>query len=1591
LGANPAPVSPEILCNDQLTTEVTVQGEAFSPIPIDIPKAPKAALPTITLLRGHDLDGTPASNTDQIIYSGNPDADKTNAFDADGKPLLFWDSQMGMRFVVNQQLTLGSDGAMGVLPAGVWDVQVQNPDGHSATSKQSLAVVDKPDVGSLSPGIVCLDQGTRTLTLTGQTFLRNGAMKAALEADGVSTPFTAALSDCTKVDDAALDAEVCRTGSVELAQGSVANGFPSLALRNPETAACKSTNDLKLRVVPAPKIERVSPPLGCVTEEDKQFVIQGAEFLTIDGVKPKVTIDNKDFAVDQLDGCEALDVQGKQVQRCSSLTITVGKAELSPALYTVSVANPEPAGCNNTATGALRIVPPPSLAGIEPPLVCVDDSAREVTVTGSDFLVVDGTVPSVNIDGQALAATAVAPSACADLNVAGLTVRKCDSLVLSLPKGGVSAGTPEIEVENPAPAGCSDKRSDLLTVVAGPAITSAAPALLCTDDASKAIAIQGSGFLKVAGALPAVSIGGKPVQSVASLAGCSSVAANGLAVESCTTLNVVVAQSALMAGRPTVEVTNPNPAGCIATRADVLTVPESLMVASVVPINVCQGTSNAAFPITLQGQGFLRAGNTGPTLSFAGAQVAASSADCTALDVAGGGAVSSCNTLTATLDLTGKTASAGALPILVTNSAVPACALSVMSALHVVAPPTVGSIDIVNSAVDDAVCDKIGFSVIVHGSGFAPGVTVTFRNSDAKSVTADTVTTTDTALTATFSTGLPYDAADASYDLVVSNADNCNGPPLTNILTVNPTPLVFFVDPSIVYNAISVDATVFTSGLSASSALSSIALVGPDGAATETSLSVVSNDKPNRIVAHIPGLSNSQPTFSAGSYAVRVTSTLGCIGELSGALHITDTTDNSLLTKITPSFVAPNADTAVTITGAGLQAIPRVYLTPSGSAGIAQALRAVSLTSATQLSAVVPSGLTAGTYNVILVNPDGKVGVLSNGVTVTTGNPPAIDSVVPASLVPNASTVVAISGRNFDVASVQLECKASSSASTITSVNGSLSGSPTAALVTASFDPGASGVAAGSVCLLKLTNHDGAFYEYSAVSLTNSSLNLSPWGAATSLTMGRRALSLVAGRPTGSSRFLYAIGGDSGVSGSGNQASIGSTVFNSVESASVDVFGSMGAWSAQTRTLLPAPRTWAGAAAIGHFIYLVGGHNGSTATNTLYRAEILDPLATTDISDLNAVLSDGVTGLNGGLYYYGVAAIFPSDNANNPGGESLTGELLPVSLPTRTEKIALTLTWSPVAGAHGYRIYRSPTPGAAGSSLQLLAEKTCGATPTSICDCNSDPTQCRIDDTGTTVPAGNGPLAPGSLGTWHAVTGARCSSGDCLLASAREGLATVAVRNPSDANTYYLYAIGGRNGSGTYLNTYEVATVTLSGSNTQTVADWIAGSHTLSSPRAELGAWVASANNSNIIRSSGTPNSVWIYLGGGRTSAVAVDTAVEAGQLQVGGDLGTFVTANVTSLKSSLAGFGVGAANDRLYTFGGSATAADGTSASLCSGSGGGCAGGLPGLPNNAWNSLGSATTSRIYMGAAQESAFFFVTGGWFNGATLTSTEQTVQ
>ena len=63
-------------------------------------------------------------------------------------------------------------------------------------------------------------------------------------------------------------------------------------------------------------------------------------------------------------------------------------------------------------------------------------------------------------------------------------------------------------------------------------------------------------------------------------------------------------------------------------------------------------------------------------------------------------------------------------------------------------------------------------------------------------------------------------------------------------------------------------------------------------------------------------------------------------------------------------------------------------------------------------------------------------------------------------------------------------------------------------------------MSAGNISLVKVTNPDGASFEYSAVSAKSPSQNLFPSTQANPMQEARRGLGLEAGRPTATSRFL---------------------------------------------------------------------------------------------------------------------------------------------------------------------------------------------------------------------------------------------------------------------------------------------------------------------------------------------------------------------------------------------------------------------------------------------------------------------------------------
>jgi hypothetical protein len=590
------------------------------------------------------------------------------------------------------------------------------------------------------------------------------------------------------------------------------------------------------------------------------------------------------------------------------------------------------------------------------------------------------------------------------------------------------------------------------------------------------------------------------------------------------------------------------------------------------------------------------------------------------------------------------------------------------------------------------------------------------------------------------------------------------------------------------------------------------------------------------------------------------------------------------------------------------------------------------------------------------------VGVLTQGLTVTAEDPPQITAVVPSSLDNDQTQSARIVGSNLDptTGSVNLICRAPGATSDTTFV-GSITGGDTDEL---QVDFPTSGLAAGTICLVEAVNGDGASFKFSAISVKAPSQNLRPWVAAPDMLEGRRALGLVAARPTSTSRFLYAIGGDDG-------ARTGAK--SSVESIGVDVFGVPSTWKAE-RNSLPAPRTLAGSARIGRFVYLTGGSDGTTTQDTLLRAQVLDPLAGPEIVDVDAALDDDA-GLAPGQWFYRLSATFPTSDLENPGGESLPGEPLSVALPTGRSNIALTLTWGDTVGASGYRLYRSAAVDGSVDTLQLVAEITCGD---QVCACGTD-IQCTFSDDGTVVPDVNKtPLSQGALGAWHAISSSP-------MTTPRDGHSTVAIQDPTAPDTYYLYAFGGRDDTGAYLDSYEWAAVTVGVSGDQTVSTWTVGPQTMGTAKADLGVWLVDNDDTNLVSSGQTA----VFIGSGTTQGGRTGE-VESGLFVGGtGDLTTAAPTDFdaeTDMNPGQRGSCAGSSSGYLYTFGG-----EGNGGLLSTDSSTGVVAG-PDLDN--WNSLGggSLLVRRSFAAVAQESAFYFVAGGKTAAdAASASMERTVQ
>jgi hypothetical protein len=935
---------------------------------------------------------------------------------------------------------------------------------------------------------------------------------------------------------------------------------------------------------------------------------------------------------------------------------------------------------------------------------------------------------------------------------------------------------------------------------------------------------------------------------------------------------------------------------------------------------------NVPKQLRIVGDGFLRVNGVQPTVTFQGQPAVIRSMDvCTNV---GGKFESIVQCKEILIDIPAGLG-VGNYQIAVKNAVTKECTVT--------ATFSIGPAPQITTVTPVELCEGRPGNFVIRGSGFTASTIVTFNNLTPTNVTFVSANELNVAFTS-----LPP----GRYNITVSNGAGCQTTKNAAV-TVYKNPLAFFVDPEVSYNQISIQSTIYLSGLNGPN-LVFVGIRPSGGGGQYTSLNFTFDpNKPNLAKAVIPR------NLNPDDYELLIRDGKTCEFVLPNAIKVTNQTTLAL-DAIDPPFGWSQSQTGVTMTtttpiGAGqtpFQNGVRIYVNPNGSTGLATSLSAVAFLKSSEITALIPK-LSTGDYDVIAVNPDGSVGVLTKGFKVTTNPPPVLDEISPGSIANTGTPTVRVDGSGFattGILKVELVCKPPTGNTTTSTPTLAARTSTQLTLTIAN----ASTLVDGSICIIRVTNPDGTYGEYSALGVTGPSLNIGAFNATSSLVTARRAPATTSGRPTSAARFLYAIGGDSGTTNG---------ALDTVEAVSVNRFGDLNQWRILP-TKLPTRLTHAKARRIGQFIYLVGGNTGTAPSNQAYRAKVLDPNVAPQFNDVS--LSVETTGMGPGIWYYRVSAVMQGTDPSNPNGETLAGDPQPIKIPNNlTQKLHIKLTWNAVPGAKSYRIYRTPTANLTSGQEVLLA--TVNA-PT-----------VTYTDTGTATPGTDIPRQVGDLGEWH-------SAG--TLGAAREGLGLGVGRDPTTANTWYLYALMGRSTGNTMLKTYEYMKITINANGTQTMGAWQQDA----TNQVNNGRWQLAGFSVDRVASTRVgANNTYIYAGPGLGSL----TDVNAGKIQTGGKLTSWTLE--AKANPGYAGYGFAAAADQLFVFGGQNGSPDtgGKSTEIC-GPGSRCKATATPPELRGWNAGIGLSTARYLMGTAIESAHIYIIGGTTASGATKTVESTI-
>ena len=523
-----------------------------------------------------------------------------------------------------------------------------------------------------------------------------------------------------------------------------------------------------------------------------------------------------------------------------------------------------------------------------------------------------------------------------------------------------------------------------------------------------------------------------------------------------------------------------------------------------------------------------------------------------------------------------------------------------------------------------------------------------------------------------------------------------------------PEPAISSTEPTTVYKGTttSVDVTVNGSNFVDKPG---VELIAEDTTTTAIASASITFNSSTRITFSI-----TPSDFEVGLYDVKVINPDGQSATLADGLEITGSPPPTV-TSVTPTSGWSGEDTRITITGEDFISTPQVTISTTPAKNVA-------FVDDTSITATVPAGMAASTYDIAVTNPNGLSGALAGAFMVSDIPPPSISEISPTVMVAADGGTLIIYGSDFVSTS---EAYISDDPDDNQKINISVTFVSSTELqcdVPGGYDLG--------IYIVYVFNPDGQFASYNSLKLASSAQGkLGDTGpfvdSGKNLLFGRRGHAATVGKDDIGNSFIYVAGGNDE-----------ENTFSSVEFSISDIFGTLGRWKL-TKTLNTARTEFGlitGTDSSGtNYLYAIGGRDSSGfPLSSIERARVLT--TATQAQNLTAQYVSGGT-LPSGNWIYRVSAVFTD-------GEGLPSDIASINI---TSFGSIRLNWDAQSDSLEYNIYRIDEVDGRVGREHLLAENI--STNTFTDDGTYSIIQKSVSDTPSATQSSS--LGTMADGTWY--------------------------------------------------------------------------------------------------------------------------------------------------------------------------------------------------------------------------------------------------